>query len=84
VLQHVLGDLLLLVVAAVRRVQVLEHVAAAAPVHPRVVARDHRVIGADGAVHRAADANLARAEIERTLDALRIAPEDLGSHGRHC
>ena len=75
VLEQVALDPLLLEVHAVRRRQILEDVAAAAPEDPRVVARHHRVVGADRAVHRAADPDLGRGQIERALDALRIAPE---------
>ena len=75
VLEQVALDALLLEVHAVRRAEVLEHVAAAAPEDPRMVARDHRVVGADGAVHGAAHPDLDDCQIERTLDALCIAPE---------
>ena len=76
VLEHVALDALLLEVHPVRRLEVLEDVAAAAPEHARVVARDHGVVGPDRAVHGAADPDLGRCEIDRSLDALCIAPEE--------
>jgi hypothetical protein len=80
VAQHVLLHLLLLVEHLVRAAQVLDDVAAAGPDDAGVVSRHHRVVGADGAVHGASDTHLLRAELDRALDALRVAPEYLGSH----
>ena len=69
---------LLLEVDAVGATQVLEHVAPTAPEHARVVARDHGVVGADRAVHGAAHPDLGRRHVERSFDALRIAPKKPG------
>ena len=81
-LEQVALNPLLLEVDAVCRGQILEHVAATAPEDARVMARDHRVIGANRAVHGAADPDLGRCEIERALDALRIAPEETWHVGK--
>src|SRR6185503_16063956 len=59
-----------------RALQILEDVAATAPEDARVMARDHRVVGPDRAVHGPADPNLRGGQVERPFDALSIAPEE--------
>src|ERR1700712_5119555 len=46
------------------------------------MARDHRVVGPDRAVHGAAEPDLGGVEIEGSLDALCIAPEEPGHVGK--
>jgi hypothetical protein len=76
VFQQVRVHPLLLIVDPVGRAEILEHVAAAAPEQARVVAGHHGVVGADGAVHGAAHANLGVSEFQRAFYTLRVAPEN--------
>ena len=65
VLEHVRLDAMLLEVHAVRRREIFEDIATTAPVNPGVVTRlFHRVVCADGTVHRSPDLDLGRGQVK--------------------
>src|SRR5262249_7071545 len=60
--------------------QVLDDVAAVLEINARVPARDQRIVGADGAVHRPAHEDLAEAQLHLTFHTGGVAPVDTGTH----